>query len=187
MKHRIPSIVSILTCACPLWSLVAVATAETGGTPWDVHQPVGWVAADSDRLDGSAAMDEERGSEIARRMASLEATVAQLMAQQRPPDVDFAAYRQPATLASQPAGGDKKPEKEEAKPKKWYEKYGIRGYTQFRFNDVIYLSDGSARPNHAGDESVSDDRTFLIRRAHAFFSPATCRTTCRSISSPTSR
>jgi len=52
-----------------------------------------------------------------------------------------------------------------AKPKPWYEKFRIRGYTQFRYSDLVQIDHGSARPNHAGDASISDDDTFLIRRA----------------------
>jgi len=49
--------------------------------------------------------------------------------------------------------------------KKWYDKYSIRGYTQFRINESIWEDDGSAPPHHAGDRSVSPNQNFLIRRA----------------------
>jgi hypothetical protein len=52
-----------------------------------------------------------------------------------------------------------------SKPKPWYEKFRIRGYTQFRYSDPIHIDRGSARPDHAGDASISDNDTFLIRRA----------------------
>jgi hypothetical protein len=170
MKRYILLILAIFTYADLLSPLVAVATAETGGTHSGSSRLVGWVPPDPNGWDGFAGTGESRESEIARRMARLEATVAQLTAQQRAADVGLAAHRHAASRAAQPAAGDKEPEADEEKPKKWYEKFGIRGYTQFRFNDAIYVSDGSARPHHAGDESVSDNRTFIIRRARIILS-----------------
>ncbi len=49
--------------------------------------------------------------------------------------------------------------------KKWYEKIGLRGYTQLRINEVLHREPGSALAQHVGDRSVSDDQEFLIRRA----------------------
>jgi hypothetical protein len=81
------------------------------------------------------------------------------------------SFQDPAKGGTNTGGKDgEKPKAEEEKPKKWYEKYTIRGYTQFRYNHVPYTAEGSARPHHAGDESVSDDRTFLIRRARVILS-----------------
>lgn len=51
------------------------------------------------------------------------------------------------------------------KPKKWYEKYTLRGYTQFRINDVLSKEDGSFPPHHVGDRSISPNQAFFIRRA----------------------
>ena len=51
------------------------------------------------------------------------------------------------------------------KPKKWYEKYSLRGYAQFRINESIWEGDDSAPPQHAQDRSVSPNQNFLIRRA----------------------
>ena len=63
---------------------------------------------------------------------------------------------------------DAKPEKEEPKKKeekKWYDKVGIRGYAQFRYNYPTHLAADSATPDHAGDSSIAPDQEFLIRRA----------------------
>lgn len=49
--------------------------------------------------------------------------------------------------------------------KKWYERIGLRGYTQFRINETISVEPGSAPPHHVGDRSVGEDQSFLIRRA----------------------
>lgn len=54
-----------------------------------------------------------------------------------------------------------------AKSKKWYEKIGLRGYTQLRFSETVYEDDDSAPAHHVGDRSVNDNQTFLkIGRAH---------------------
>lgn len=58
---------------------------------------------------------------------------------------------------------DKKPKKKE--PKKWYEKLGVRGYTQMRIAKVTDLEPGSAPAQVVGDRSVGDNQQFLIRRA----------------------
>lgn len=55
------------------------------------------------------------------------------------------------------------PKDEKKKEKKWFEKLGIRGYAQFRLNDV--LSEEGAPAQHVGDRSVGDNQSFLIRRA----------------------
>ncbi len=63
-----------------------------------------------------------------------------------------------------------KPDKsKEEKNLAWYEKYGIRGYAQFRINETIDLAPGSARPQHVGDSSIGDNQNFLIRRARLIF------------------
>jgi len=64
----------------------------------------------------------------------------------------------------QDADVKKKKEKEATKEKTWFEKYTIRGYAQFRYNEPF--SHGSpAQPQTVGDRSVSDNQSFLIRRA----------------------
>ena len=59
--------------------------------------------------------------------------------------------------------------KDEKKEKKWYEKYTLRGYTQLRFNQELFSRGGSAPPQHVGDRSISEDQSFLIRRARLIF------------------
>ncbi|HUG93134.1 MAG TPA: porin, partial [Planctomycetaceae bacterium] len=54
--------------------------------------------------------------------------------------------------------------------KKWYEKYKLRGYAQFRYNETTELEEGSAPAQHAGDSSVGPEQTFLLRRARLIFS-----------------
>ncbi len=59
---------------------------------------------------------------------------------------------------------------EAEKNKKWFEKYTIRGYAQFRINDVIDESDGLAPAQHVGDSSVGENQSFLLRRARVIIS-----------------
>ncbi len=69
------------------------------------------------------------------------------------------------TEAEEAAAAEKKKKEEDAKKgKKWFEKYTIRGYAQFRINEVV--SDyGPAASQAVGDQSVSPNQSFLIRRA----------------------
>lgn len=62
------------------------------------------------------------------------------------------------------AAAEKKKEEDAKKPKKWFEKYTIRGYVQLRMNETLD-NDGSARPHHNGDGFVGDNQSFGIRRA----------------------
>jgi hypothetical protein len=57
-----------------------------------------------------------------------------------------------------------------SKSKKWYEKYTIRGYAQFRFNEVLQEQPGSAAAMHNGDSSVGENQSFIIRRARLILS-----------------
>ena len=52
---------------------------------------------------------------------------------------------------------------------KWYERIGLRGYTQFRLTDVVSQDEGPALevPN---DRSVNDNESFIIRRGRFVFS-----------------
>ncbi len=59
---------------------------------------------------------------------------------------------------------------EDKKDKKWFEKYTIRGYAQVRYNDVVSQDELSAPPHHVSDRSVSDNQTFLLRRARLIIS-----------------
>ncbi len=58
----------------------------------------------------------------------------------------------------------------EKKEKKWYEKYGLRGYTQFRINETTHHDDSSAPAQHAGDGSIGANESFILRRARIILS-----------------
>ena len=59
---------------------------------------------------------------------------------------------------------------EAPKPKKWYDKLSMRGYAQFRINEETHREDGSAPAHYVGDRSLSDNQSFLIRRARVIIS-----------------
>ncbi|HEY1064737.1 MAG TPA: porin, partial [Pirellulales bacterium] len=52
--------------------------------------------------------------------------------------------------------------------KKWYDKIGLRGYGQFRYNRLAE-SDGTYVSTQ-GDRSIGDNNSFIIRRARLIFS-----------------
>jgi hypothetical protein len=58
----------------------------------------------------------------------------------------------------------------EEKPKKWFEKFGLRWYTQFRINETMVLEPGSAPAQNPNDKSVGANQNFLIRRARLILS-----------------
>lgn len=55
--------------------------------------------------------------------------------------------------------------KVEKEKQKWFDKMSITGYAQFRFNQTTHIEDDSAPATHAGDSSVGDNQSFLLRRA----------------------
>lgn len=57
-----------------------------------------------------------------------------------------------------------------ASEKKWYDRLSIRGYMQMRLNEAFDTEAGSARPQHVLDRSISDDQSFLLRRARLIIS-----------------
>ena len=56
-------------------------------------------------------------------------------------------------------------------PKKWYDKFSIRGYTQVRFDRTLTKEDRSAAPNLFSDRFINgSNENFGIRRARIIFS-----------------
>jgi hypothetical protein len=60
------------------------------------------------------------------------------------------------------SGGDQK--------KNWFDRLSIRGYAQFRINEVFNDNNSPAPPQHVGDASIGEDQSFIIRRARVIFS-----------------
>jgi len=54
--------------------------------------------------------------------------------------------------------------------KHWYDRINLRGYTQFRLNDVLWNDASQAPPYHPGDRSVGPFNEFFIRRCRLIFS-----------------
>jgi hypothetical protein len=68
-----------------------------------------------------------------------------------------------------PEAEEEEPEPAKKEEKKWYEKYTVRGYAQFRINEVYDFGPNSAPAQVVGDRSVGDNQNFLIRRARLIF------------------
>jgi hypothetical protein len=54
--------------------------------------------------------------------------------------------------------------------KNWFDRLSIRGYTQFRFNQLLWDAPDSAPMHHVGDSSIADNQSFFIRRARIILS-----------------
>lgn len=54
------------------------------------------------------------------------------------------------------------------KPSSWYDRFSIRGYTQFRYHTLTHKE--GADWFHPGDRSVAEDTTFIIRRGRLILS-----------------
>ena len=88
------------------------------------------------------------------------------------------SYKKDKEAAAKKKEEDAKKKDEEAakkaadakKEKKWFEKYTIRGYAQVRYNEILTRDESSATPQYVGDRSVSEDQTFLLRRARLILS-----------------
>lgn len=72
----------------------------------------------------------------------------------------------PATAAG--TGSSAVPVAAEKPKAKWFERLALRGYTQFRYNEVLDNALDDYR--HYADRSWADDQSFLIRRARVVLS-----------------
>lgn len=54
--------------------------------------------------------------------------------------------------------------------KHWFDRMSLRGYTQFRINEVPWYEQGGALPQNPNDSSIGPNQNFLIRRARLVFS-----------------
>ena len=57
--------------------------------------------------------------------------------------------------------------KDAPRPKKWYEKISIRGYTQIRYNTI---TTDDKRLNSPYDSSIGNNKGFILRRARLILS-----------------
>ena len=161
---------SLVLLASSLLGPAALAQAPVGRTlveQWDTAL----VPTESPRLFRVPTLES--------RFDPLDQVVAEQIEEATSLDVFFPPPVPPSTAATSlqmPPTDDAKPEEKPAEPapekkdKKWYEKYGVRGYTQFRFNETTHHVDGTAPAQHAGDASIGANESFLIRRARLILS-----------------
>jgi hypothetical protein len=112
-------------------------------------------------LRAEARINELEGREpttAQTRPASLSQQVKERWDQARDPSI--------TTVDQQTYGASKK----KASEKKWYDRLSIRGYAQFRLNEIIERDESLAAAQHAGDRSIGEDQSFLIRRARVIIS-----------------
>ena len=102
-------------------------------------------------------------AEVLQRLETTEARLEQLDYERQQWVADRAALQS----SMQEAADKAKEAAEKPKEKSWFEKYRIRGYAQFRINEVM-AQDG-ADAQLVGDSSVGDDQSFIIRRARLIF------------------
>lgn len=110
--------------------------------------------------------------ELSWRLQAAEARLSELSATQSS-DAERSRFRQYWEQVRDPSittveqqtrstgGGDDK-------EKAWYERLSLRGYAQFRLNEVF--ADEGAPAQLVGDRSVGDNQNFLIRRARLIIS-----------------
>lgn len=75
------------------------------------------------------------------------------------------AIRQAEQMLFEPADEPPIPRYRKPTDRRWYEKYSIRGYSQFRLNEITDMSPNSAPAQHIGDRSIGINQNFLLRRA----------------------
>lgn len=73
-----------------------------------------------------------------------------------------------STVVNLPAQNNESPKSEKQTEKKWYEKIGLRGYTQVRYNRL--LESNSSLKCDQCDKSIGENGGFMIRRARLVFS-----------------
>ncbi len=101
-------------------------------------------------------LESESPAVILEEPTSLFAGLAEHWQSARDPEIEIAYLQSQPTTPSTAS-------------KKWYEKINLRGYTQIRFNETLSREPDSALPHHVGDRSVSENQSFLIRRARLIF------------------
>ena len=144
------------------------ALAVTGGTGFAQQQsyvdPPGQVLFASDETPVAIEFDSllRRLEETEHRLRLLEARQGSMSGESSESGWDLhSASLQPSTTEAEQTSP------EPPKEKKWFDKFSLRGYAQFRYNYVTNTDEGI--PNYAGDSSIGPDNEFLIRRARLIF------------------
>ena len=130
-----------------------------------------WSFADAAELQGAYLTESDLPGYPAPTPEAL--SVEQLLARLQQAESHIALLQTEQELLAEQVGNEATESElksnEEKKPA-WYEKYGLRGYTQFRINDTVHIAPGSAPPHHVGDSSIGENQNFLIRRARLILS-----------------
>ncbi len=111
---------------------------------------------------GDESLESPTGDRFEAALLDLQARMETMEARNTELQDQLTKFEDDADAAEKAA--KKKKEEDAKKEKKWFEKYTIRGYAQFRVNDVFDEGNG-ARPQAVGDSSIGDNQSFLIRRA----------------------
>lgn len=180
--------ISVLSTSPALRQQTDLPTSPLNNTGLSIpdEEPVDWMQVGDET--GSILLTNSDDVPPAPRILSLETRLMELEQQVNARERESALFRQrqglpaedasaefPQTAAVPPpledlvfgANAADKPVVEK-KEKPWYEKMKIRGYAQFRYNRL-----GETNPNLVntqGDQSIGDNRSFLLRRARMVFS-----------------
>ncbi len=164
-------------CAHRAASIAAVAVAMTCGASLNAQTPaplseIEYVLPASTlqtalEADGAEAQVSALSTEeLVQRLLAAEQRIGVLEAETAAA-IDPLPEPPEAPEVEEEAEEPELPEKEAEK--KWYDKYTVRGYAQFRINEVYDFGPNSAPAQVVGDRSVGDGQNFLIRRARLIF------------------
>lgn len=146
--------------ACLLW-LTTAAPAEASNDALlrllQVLRDRGSISAEEYEAIRLVAQSDEAGAPTARPQPAV--------FQQAPAARPAAAPPAPAAL---PSAQDLQPIVNRTLAGKWYEKLGLRGYTQFRYEDVLGYS--GLPIEVPADRAVNKNESFMIRRGRFVFS-----------------
>jgi len=146
----------------------ALYAEEVSGADWPASQFAQWTQYQT----SAEPSVEELSRRLAQTEARLTALQAQAEAQPAPGPSLGEALRQRFNEIQDPAitTVDQQTRGSSGAGKHWYDRLSIRGYAQFRINEVLWDDPDGAPPQHTGDGSVGDNQSFFIRRARVILS-----------------
>lgn len=150
---------------------IAVFTCSPVSKGQDTADPPLPPSATAADLESNAHVEQ-----LLQRIERTESQLAELQAAQPPQEEDS------GLLASLPGRWDqvrdpsiitvdqqtRRPAGSVRDSKKWYDRLSIRGYAQFRINEV--LDEDGAPAQYVGDRSIGENQSFIIRRARVIIS-----------------
>ncbi|MDX1945968.1 MAG: porin [Pirellulaceae bacterium] len=155
---------------------ILVAQEGGGETPSLANRPAATRYFDDSGAAAALTPPSVTVDALLRRLERTEAQLAQLQASQTAYEQDsrmLASFDQPGYQVRDPSittvdQQTYQPSREKKEAKKWYDRLSIRGYAQFRINEV--LDEEGAPAQYVGDRSVGANQNFLIRRARVIIS-----------------